>query len=176
MKTFTHFWRYLTKFFLEWEMFWAKVVDKIKTHILCSVTFFRKSYRLWDNVEKYGGERGATNDVTIWRIRVACWVGRATCTYACAHAHSPGYPHTFPRQQWSAKASLLRYRCIAALVIKPPSFCVRCWFKRKDAGRFTTKCLMCSVEVSDDMMSLIRDENDALLFSVESLKLCTDSK
>jgi hypothetical protein len=29
-------------------------VEKIKTHILCSVTFLRKSFRLWDNVEEYG--------------------------------------------------------------------------------------------------------------------------
>jgi len=32
--------------------FQTKVVEKIKTHILCSVTFFQKSYRLWENVEK----------------------------------------------------------------------------------------------------------------------------
>jgi len=34
-------------------MFQTKVVEKIKTRILCSVTFFLKSCRLWDNVEKY---------------------------------------------------------------------------------------------------------------------------
>jgi len=34
-------------------MFKTKVVQKIKTHILCSVTFFRKSCRLRDNKEKY---------------------------------------------------------------------------------------------------------------------------
>jgi len=34
-------------------MFQTKVVGKIKTHILCSVTFFRKSCRLRDNVEKF---------------------------------------------------------------------------------------------------------------------------
>jgi len=34
------FWSYLTHFFLEWEMFKTKVVEKIKTHILCSVFFF----------------------------------------------------------------------------------------------------------------------------------------
>jgi len=35
-------------------MFQTKVVEEIKTHILCSVTFFfRKSCRLWD-VEKIG--------------------------------------------------------------------------------------------------------------------------
>jgi len=28
-----------------------KIVQKIQTHILCSETFFRKSCRLWDNVE-----------------------------------------------------------------------------------------------------------------------------
>jgi len=33
-------------------MFQTKVVEKIKTHILCSVPFFRKSCRLWDNVGK----------------------------------------------------------------------------------------------------------------------------
>jgi len=36
-------------------MFQTEVVEKIKTHILCSVTFiflFEKSSRLWGNVEK----------------------------------------------------------------------------------------------------------------------------
>jgi hypothetical protein len=41
-------------------MFELKVVEKIKTRILCSVTFFRKLHRLWDNVEKYGGASEAT--------------------------------------------------------------------------------------------------------------------
>ena len=41
---------------LEWEMFQIK----IKTHILCSITFFRKSCRSWDNVEKYGTARQTT--------------------------------------------------------------------------------------------------------------------
>ena len=34
-------------------MFQTKFVEKIKTHILHSVTHFRKSCRLGDNVEKY---------------------------------------------------------------------------------------------------------------------------
>jgi hypothetical protein len=33
-------------------------------------------------VEKYGGAREATDDNTIWRIRVACWISKATRTYA----------------------------------------------------------------------------------------------
>jgi len=34
-------------------VFQTKVVEKIKTYILYSVTFFRKSWRLRDNVEKF---------------------------------------------------------------------------------------------------------------------------
>jgi hypothetical protein len=39
MKTYVHLWQYLAEFFLAWEMFQTKFVDKIKTHILCSATF-----------------------------------------------------------------------------------------------------------------------------------------
>ena len=39
------------------EKCFRQVVEKIKTHILRSVTFFRKLCRLWDNVEKYGRAR-----------------------------------------------------------------------------------------------------------------------
>jgi hypothetical protein len=53
MQTARHFGAQLGQFFLEQEMFQTKVAEKIKTHILCSTTFFRKSCRLWDNVEKY---------------------------------------------------------------------------------------------------------------------------
>jgi len=38
--SFIHFWLHLTHFFLEWEVFPTKVIEKIKTHILCSITFF----------------------------------------------------------------------------------------------------------------------------------------
>jgi len=43
----------LAHFFLELEMDRTNIVDKIRTHILCSVTFFRKSCRLWEKVGKY---------------------------------------------------------------------------------------------------------------------------
>jgi hypothetical protein len=67
-----------------------------QTHILCSITFFfRKSLRLWDNVKKCGA-RGATNDVTIWRKRVTCWINKATCT----HAHTHARPSTHTNMQY----------------------------------------------------------------------------
>jgi len=49
-------------FLLEWEIFQTEVVQKIKTHILCSIAFFRKSFRLWDNVEKFCRTGQATDD------------------------------------------------------------------------------------------------------------------
>jgi len=43
-------------------MFQTKVVEKIKTKILCTTFFFFKSCHLCDNVEKYGTASQATND------------------------------------------------------------------------------------------------------------------
>ena len=61
-------------------MFQTKVVEQIKIHILYSITFSRKSCRLLDNVEKYGGSSGGT--------RVACWISTATRKHAHAHARA----------------------------------------------------------------------------------------
>jgi hypothetical protein len=123
---------------------WTNVVEKIKTCILCSVTFFRKSCRLWDNVEKYGGARVATNDDTIWRIRVVCWISKATrllahaYTYASGRTHTHTHTHThtrmrprahthweqyailiaFPRQQWFRNA----HQCYVIRIL-PVLFC-----------------------------------------------------
>ena len=81
MKTYVHLWQYLAEYFLEWEMFQTKVVEKTKTHILCPVTFPRKSYRLWDNVVKISHSRAqATDDNIIWRMRIACWITTARDT------------------------------------------------------------------------------------------------
>jgi len=40
----------------------GKDVEKTKTHILGSVTFFRRTCRLWGNVEKYGRSGHTTYD------------------------------------------------------------------------------------------------------------------
>jgi hypothetical protein len=45
------------------------------------------------NIEKCGGVRGAKHDVTIYRIRVVCWINKATCIYAHAHAQAHGNIH-----------------------------------------------------------------------------------
>jgi hypothetical protein len=48
-----NYWHYVAELFVEWEIFQANYVEKIKTHILCSIFFSRIWYRLWDKVAKY---------------------------------------------------------------------------------------------------------------------------
>jgi len=82
-KTNIHLWSHLAQFFVQWEMSDIKVVEKIKTHILCSITFFsRKSGRFWDNVEKYCIARQAGDVNTIRPMCIACRVPLATKTHS----------------------------------------------------------------------------------------------
>jgi hypothetical protein len=115
MKTYVHLWQYLADFFLEWEVFQTKVVEKIKRHTLSSITFlFRKSCHLWDNVAKYGRAGQATDDNRIRRMRVACWVTKAADTRSEYVIHI-----AFPRQQWlRERASIFRCTYIVSLVHK----------------------------------------------------------
>jgi len=43
MKVYVHLWRYLTQYSLDWESFRTNIVEKIKTHIFCLITFVYKS-------------------------------------------------------------------------------------------------------------------------------------
>ena len=93
-------------------MFRTKVVKKIKTHILCSVTFsFSEHPAVYEIMWKNIVERGRA-PMTIWRKRIACWVPKATNTHSdCVILIA------FPLQQWlHERASLLRYTYIACLV------------------------------------------------------------
>jgi len=88
MKTNIHF-LYLPQFFLEWKMFHTKVVEEIKTHVLCSIYIYiyiyilnGKSYPLWDNVEKYCTSGQNTEDNILWRMCISCWIHKATNTHS----------------------------------------------------------------------------------------------
>ena len=48
MKTYIRLWKYFFHFFLEWEMFGTKVVEKIKTHILSSLLFYSENYAVYE--------------------------------------------------------------------------------------------------------------------------------
>jgi hypothetical protein len=52
-------------------------------------TFFSENCTGYDS-EKFDGDQEATYDTTIWHIRVACLISKATCTYSNAHAPTTG--------------------------------------------------------------------------------------
>jgi len=78
------------------------VVEKIKTHIVCPVTFFPKILSCMQECEKkkkFGKARQSTNDNIIRRMCFACWIAKATETqseYVIFIA--------FLRQQWLGEA------------------------------------------------------------------------
>jgi hypothetical protein len=63
-------------------MFRTNVLEKIQTHVLCSITFFesRAVYEImW---KKYGRARQATDDSIIGGIRFTCCINKATDTHS----------------------------------------------------------------------------------------------
>jgi len=75
-------------------MFQTKVVEKTKTHILCSVIFPRKIVPfffeiMWKNFVQPGRPQ-----MTIWRMRIACWITKATDTHTHTHSHTHSLTHT----------------------------------------------------------------------------------
>jgi len=83
-------------------MIQTKFVEKIKIHILCSITFFRKSCRLWDIMKRYGTGRQATDDNIIRHIHIACCITKVTDT----HSEYVIFI-TFLQQQWLPERALL---------------------------------------------------------------------
>ena len=74
---------YLAQFFLEWEMFQLNVVQKLETHIFMINNFlFRKSFFLWDNVEKYCRAGQATDNNITRRMHTECCIPKATNTHS----------------------------------------------------------------------------------------------
>jgi hypothetical protein len=81
LKTNIHFWSYPSHFFVEWEMCQAKVVEKFKTHILRPITFFPLKSCLFVTMLKNTVDP-VTSQMTLWRMRIACWIPKATNTHS----------------------------------------------------------------------------------------------
>jgi sensor histidine kinase YesM len=97
-------------------MFHTKVVEKVKTLILCPITLSPKSRRLWDNVEKYGRIRRATYDSTAHALCVLDICGYRSWEYEILIA--------FPWQQWLLEGvSMLRLyvNCLSCLLTRHSS-------------------------------------------------------
>jgi hypothetical protein len=87
-----------------------KVVEKIKTHIFCSVTFFKKHAVygiMWKNTVQPDRPQ-----MTTWHMSIACWIPKVTNTH-------PKYVYLllFPLQQWLHKCTTMScYMYIPCLV------------------------------------------------------------
>jgi hypothetical protein len=105
--------------------------------------FFRKSCHLWDNVEKYDGVRGATSDVTKWRIRVACWKYKTTCTDAHAQAHTHGHTHACAQEHTHMSYLLLFHenndsrKCLHVILYVHCLSCLVRWWMLKQSKPVT---------------------------------------
>jgi len=87
-------------------------VEKIRTHILCSVILFIfEKFVVCETMLKNIVQPGRPH-VTIWRMHIACWMPKCTNTHSeCIILIA------FPQQQWlHERASMLRYTCIACIV------------------------------------------------------------
>jgi len=122
VKTDVHFWSHPAQFFLEWKVFHTNFVEKIKSQVLCSLTFFffRKSIPLWNHVEKY------------------CRAGQATDDNM-AHVHCMldnwDYRHTICNNYcFYAAAAVARTRLSVALYL----YCLS-WYKKL----FLNECVLC---------------------------------
>ena len=116
MKAFSHLWKYLTELFLEWEILQIEVVEKIKTHVLCSVTFFRKSFLLWDNVEKCGGAREAADDIMAASRMLAARAQPHTLAHASTHTHTRTHSFTHVHTR-TEKSNIYIYIVFTATII-----------------------------------------------------------
>ena len=102
------------------NVFQIKVVENIKTHILCSVTFFQKWYCSWEVKNTVEPEK---LHMLIWWC-IACWVSRATPAQACActstHAHANTRMHARARDRVHTHTQICNTYCFttAAVVLR----------------------------------------------------------
>ena len=76
-------------------------------------------FLLWHNVEKYCRAGQATGDTTIWRMRIACWISKATNTHSDYVTLI-----VFPLPQLHERAWMLRYTYIDCIVTNSAPKCV----------------------------------------------------
>jgi hypothetical protein len=97
-------------------MFQTEIVEKMKTHMLCS-----ENRAVYEILEKYGRARHATDDNIIWSMRVACWITKAAGTLRICNTY-----YFFTATRVTRRASLLRFMYAVSLVLC--NFCRKAYF------------------------------------------------
>jgi hypothetical protein len=80
-------------------MFSAKVVDKVETNILCSITFFPPENRAVYEIMRKNIVERARPQMTVWRMHIECLISKAKNSHwKCVILI------VFPLQQWLHEA------------------------------------------------------------------------
>ena len=80
-KTYVHFLYSLAELFLKWEVLQGNVVEKIKTRVLCGITFPFENPAICEIMLKNIAELDRPL-MTIWRMRIECWTSKATNSHS----------------------------------------------------------------------------------------------
>ena len=102
-------------FLLKLKKFQTSCRENRNTHFIFNDFFENRAFYeiMWKNVEEPG-----RSQVTIWRMRVACWISKATITYS-----EYVMLIVFPQQQWlQERASVVRYPYSTLPVLFIPLF------------------------------------------------------
>jgi len=81
MKTYVHLWWYLAEFSLELETFQIKFYRENKNIYFISNNFFSEK-RAVNEVMWKSMVQTYTPQMTIWRMRIACWITKVTNTHS----------------------------------------------------------------------------------------------
>ena len=114
-------------------MFQTKVLEKIKTHFIINNFFFFENHSvyeiMWKNILKPDRPQ-----MTIWRMRFACWITKATATHSeCVILIA------FPLQPWlHERASMLCFMYVVCLLL----FLVEIWFQILLSSWFSCSCVL----------------------------------
>ena len=92
-----------------------KIVEKIKTHILCSVTFFSQNRTVYEIMSKNVVEPERTQ--TIWRQRVIYIISEQA--HACAHTPTP--THSLTQTHTRAHGRTHAHACRNPCARTPPT-------------------------------------------------------
>jgi hypothetical protein len=94
-------------------MLQTKFSEKIKTHILYSITLFFENRTVYEVMWKSSVEPGRPQK-RIWRMRIACWIPKATNTFRMCNKSLISFPlqHRLP-----VRASMLCCTYSACIVL-----------------------------------------------------------
>jgi hypothetical protein len=93
------------------------VTEEIKAHILCSVTFLEDS-AIYETVLKNILQQDRSL-MTIWHMRIACWISKLTNTHTHTHSHTHTHTHRICNIYCFSTARVVARTCLSVTLYVP---------------------------------------------------------